>query len=285
MTINENDDALHVEQAMTLLSSDAGAVRAGKAISLLAAGLTQIPRCEWQSAFPNNVVATACLTRAFRQLRAAYVLMIWGYCAEVPAILRFAYECCGLARMLAHDPAQAEKWFDKERWVPDRRVRRWFSDLGSNTTGKSSDEILDAYSSTYSGMSDRSHPTAVACMSALSVDEHGFEPQLETVFNEEQFRTCAAGIAATAIFACFALRNAAVDEQVLNPQWRRDVAELAREILDSDMPHLDRDWTEEERQFEALQQRIQAAEKLGEALRRDPRSWLNLRDSEPPTGN
>jgi hypothetical protein len=46
MPSNENDDALHIEQAMPLLSRDADAVRAGKAIGLFGAGLSQIPRCE-----------------------------------------------------------------------------------------------------------------------------------------------------------------------------------------------------------------------------------------------
>jgi hypothetical protein len=61
------------------------------------------------------------------------------------------------------------------------------------------------------------------------------------VFAEEEFRACAAEISGPAIFACFALRNAAVDERAIHPRWRQDLYDLARETFESDMVHLERD--------------------------------------------
>jgi hypothetical protein len=280
--LNENDDARYLEKSMPLASNDPDLQRAGKAIGLFAAGLQQIPRYEWKDIFPNDFSAIACMARAFRQLRAAYMLALWGYCAEAHPLLRFVYETCGLARMLAKDSDKAEKWLRENKWFPDREVRKWFADSGPNSTASSRDEVLDTYRSGYKEMSARSHPTAVACVPALEVNEDGFEPRLATVFVDEEFRTCMAEIAATAIFACFTLRNAAVNESVLHPKWRQDVYELSREIMNSDMPHLARDWAEEQRQYDQLQQRVQSAARLDETLRRDPRSWDNLRKPSSP---
>jgi hypothetical protein len=279
--IDENDDARYLEESMALATTDPDIMRTGKAIGLFAAGLAMVPQCEWRDVFPNDFAATACLSRAFRQLRAAYMLMIWGYCAEAHVILRAVYESSGLARMLAKDATSAEKWLRKQRWFPDREVRGWFAASGSNSAGGEPSEILASYSKAYREMSARSHPTAVACASALHVDERGPAPQLETIFIEEEFRTCAREIGATAIFACFTLRNAAVDERVLPPQWRQDVYELAREIIRADLPHLERDWAKEQAKYEQLQERVQSAANLTETLRRDPRSWTNLKDLPP----
>jgi hypothetical protein len=58
--------------------------------------------------------------------------------------------------------------------------------------------------------------------------------------------------------------------------------ELAREITNSDMPHLDRDWAAEQQQYEELQKRIQTAAHLNETLHHDPRSWLSLKAAGSP---
>jgi hypothetical protein len=275
--INENDDTRYAEQAIAL-STNPNIARAGKAVALFAAGLALTPRLEWQDVFPNDFAAIACLARALRQLRAAILLMMGGYCAEVRPILRFAYETCGLARMLAHDTTRAEKWLRKMYWFPDGEVRRWFAGSGDHTSGQTPEEILQMYSTGYREMSRRSHPTALACLPALRVDERGPVPQLETVFAEEEFRACAAEICGAAIFACFTLRNAAVDQRAIHPRWRQDLYNLAREAFGSDMAHLERDWAEEQRQYEQLQQRVQSAAHLREKLQSSPSSWLNLRE-------
>jgi hypothetical protein len=275
---SDANEARYVDQAVALASNDADLDRARRAVVLFAAGLAMVPRLEWRDVFPNDFSAVACLARAHRQLRAALLLMMWGYSAEVRPILRFAYEACGLARMLAHEPARAEKWLRKMQWFPDREVRQWFASLSGNATGQTPAEILSTYRSGYNAMSARSHPTAIACMSSMRIEEIGPELQLESVFVEEEFRSCAAEIAATALFACFTLRNAAVDERAIDPNWRRDLYDLARDVQAKEMPHLERDWAEEQRRYAELQQRVQSAAHLRERLRDDPRSWTNLRE-------
>lgn len=277
--IDPNDTAHYMEQAVPLVSTDPVLLRARKAFGLFSAGLLMVPPIEWEAVYPNDFAARACLARTFRQLRASYLLMVSGYLAEVRILLRAAYESSTLARMLAHDETRAEKWLRQQHWVADSEVRKWFAGSAPNSTGTQPDEVLEIYKTAYKAMSDRSHPTAMVCVSALRVDANGPVLQLETTFDEGEFRTCAAEFAATAISACFALRNAAVDERALPPQWRQDVYELAREITGSDMPHLDRDWADEQERFDRLQSRIQSAKDLVENLRRDPRSWWNLMES------
>ncbi len=113
--IDPNDTAHHMEQAMTLVSTDPVLVRANRALGLFSAGL-MVPPIEWQAVYPNDFAALACLARACRQLRASYMLMISGYLAEVRILLRAVYESSGLARMLAHDAASAEKWLRQRKY-------------------------------------------------------------------------------------------------------------------------------------------------------------------------
>src|SRR5215467_11744278 len=95
------------------------------AVNLFGDGLGLLPRCPWHDVFPNDLSATACFGRAYRQLRAAVTLLMSGYYTEARVILRSTYECAAAARMLAKDPQRAEKWLRKERWFPDREVRSW----------------------------------------------------------------------------------------------------------------------------------------------------------------
>jgi len=124
-------------------------------------------------------------------------------------------------------------------------------------------------------------------MPALEVGQRSLSLRHETVFVPEAFRACAADIGNSAVFACFALRNAAVNERAIDPRWRAAVYDLAREINESDMPHLERNWEEEQAEYQRLQLRVQAAAGLKEALREDPRSWVNLQkpgDGEDDAG-
>jgi hypothetical protein len=190
-------------------------------------------------------------------------------------LLRAAYESAALSRMLGKDPSRAEKWIRKQHWFPDREVRAWFANAVPNSVS-TPEEILNTYGAAYRQTSTIAHPTAVACFSALHLDEEGVSPQLESIFSEDDFRNCTIEVAATAIFTCFALRNAAVSEDAIDPEWRRRLYDLARQMNDSDMPHLERDWAAEQSKYENLQRKIQSDEGLFEHLRNDPRSWDNL---------
>lgn len=55
--------------------------------------------------------------------------------------------------------------------------------------------------------------------------------------------------------------------------------ELSREVLKKDMPHLERNWEDEQRQYEDLRRKIQSADKLQEVLKTSPYSWQNLQTS------
>jgi hypothetical protein len=271
----ESEDVRFATQAMELASRDPTCARMNTALMLLQEGLMLVPKSAWPDVFPNNLAALACLARAYRQLRGAFTLTIWGYCAEARVLLRSAYESAALARMLGKDPSRAEKWIRKQHWFPDREVRAWFADAAPNSVS-SPEEILSTYGAAYKHSSALAHPTAIACVSALHLDEESISAQLATVFSEDDFRNCTIEVAATTIFACFALRNAAVNEGAIDPEWRRRLYDLAREMSDSDMPHLERDWAEEQSKYEDLQRRIQSADGLFERLRKDPRSWDNL---------
>ena len=278
------DDIRHLRTVQASMHGDPLIGRMGYVIGLLGEGLGLAPRPEWDRVFANDLSALACLGRAYRQLRAAAALAHLGYYAEVRLILRAVYESAALSRMIAKEPALAEKWLRKEHWFPDREVRSWMSgrrnDLGN------SEEIMKDYSKFYRTMSAWSHPTAISCMEIVKPQpEHPNRPglNLNSTFDESVFRMCVIEVASTAMFACFAFRNAVVDERAIDPDWRRRLYEVSATLVGHEMPHLQRDWDEERRQYDRLKTRVQTADRIAERLRDDPLSWRNLKDSEPPS--
>jgi hypothetical protein len=174
--------------------------------------------------------------------------------------------------VLAKEPQMAEKWLRKGKWFPDREVRKWLEEVRGD-----SDETVDHYRTYYSRMSAWAHPTLVSCFDLIIADEKRFAILTGTRLNEDGLRNCIKQIAVTAIFACFAVRNSAVNEEVIDPNWRRDLSKLAREVLEHEMPNLDRDWEDEQRKHDAFQQRVQAADQLEQRLREQPASWRNTK--------
>ena len=273
---SDPDEVRHLKRAIEVVSRDPAFDRMKQAVNLLGEGLGLAPRPPWSSVFPNDLSALACLSRAYRQLRAAAALLMWGYYGEVRMVLRGVYESAALARMLAKEPMLAEKWLRKRQWFPDRDVRQWMADTWTNSV-MAPEDAGKLYARGYRQMSAWAHPTAISCLSLVKREEFGPRIQLITVFDDDEFRACTAEIAADAIFGCFALRNAAVDEKAIDPGWRRRLAELASEIWGHDSPHLERDWENEEREYRALQERVQAGSELDSHLREHPRSWKNLK--------
>jgi hypothetical protein len=270
------DDSRYLRQAADMARGDSSFERMVELIGLLGQGISLAPRLPWTDVYPNDLSALACLSRAFRQLRSAVTLMMNGYCPEARVMLRGAYESSALARMLAKDLDSADKWLRREHWFPDREVRQWFASAGSIQSSRS-DEIIDTYGRFYRETSRWAHPTALSCIPLMRGNEYGPRPQLGTVFVEEEFRSCVMEIAATALFACFALRNSAAGEEAIDPWWRERLYELAPQITGSEMPHLERDWAVEQEQYEELQQKVQLAADLTDRLQSDPRSWDNLK--------
>jgi hypothetical protein len=223
-----------------------------------------------ETTFPNDLAASACMNRAFRQLEATTVLLGYGFYAEIRNLLRSVYESVGLGRTLAKEPDMADKWLRKDRWWPDRVVRKWLSET------RFVDDV-QPFQNYYKEGSAWAHPTAKSCLP-------GFEQVGDVLvwddapsFDPEVSRQVALEIAATALFASFAFRNAVVDESAIDPEWRRDLYGLAEKIAGEPIAHLERNWEEEQRRYEAIMARVREAEDAEEVLRTHPRSWNNIR--------
>ncbi|MFD4814626.1 hypothetical protein, partial [Streptomyces sp. NPDC058418] len=84
----------------------------------------------------------------------------------------------------------------------------------------------------------------------------------------------------TALFACIAFRNAVVDERAIDPAWRRDLYELAREMSVKAMPHLDRDWDTEQAHYDAVMANLRDRRYRKGQARTHPRAYNNLKPQE-----
>lgn len=232
-----------------------------------------------QTAFPpdttfsNDLAGAACMMRAFRQLEAATVLLGYGFYAEIRNLLRSAYESAGLGRTLAKSPEMAEKWLRKGRWWPDSSVRKW---LEENRVVQD----VQPFRNFYKEASAWAHPTATSCLPVLSSSDQAITVEVP-VFDPSLSRQVAREIAATAVFACFAFRNAVVNEAAISPEWRRDLYELAEVIFTRPLPHLQRDWDTEQERYDALMARIRDESEAEEVLRSHPLSWSNLNRPAP----
>jgi hypothetical protein len=252
-------------------------LRAGLYLMRLALSWAPQP---WTSTAVNDFAAVACFTRCYRQIRAATLLAMFGYYSEVSTVLRGAYESGSLGRYLAHEPEKAEKWLEKNGWlpkksgwIPDREVREWF---GGG----------DSYADFYGGLSKLAHPTARSCVPLLDPSEKGYEIKFSTIFTADQVDGSLSQVLGVLLWACFALKNAAPDEDALPPHWRQGLAEFANETNDylgektgvsGDYSNLQKDWEEEHRRWQEYLDRATRAADLDDLLDQDPRSWKNLK--------
>ena len=241
------------------------------ALGLLASVLEQIDYNLHEHPFPNDLGSFACFTRTFRDLRAATHLALSGYEGQARALLRDAYESAGLGRLLAHDLELAEKWLRKGHWVPDRVVR-------ASIEGQVlPDGEQSPYQEYYRLASAWAHPTARSTVPLVLDPDGATQPKLLTRFNQGTLEMLLREIVGEAVFACFALKRAMVDEQILLPAWREQLAKLAEEISGQAMPHLHRDQEAEQRDFEAIQANVLSADQLEDYLRDHPNSWDSVR--------
>ncbi len=218
---------------------------------------------------PNTIAGLACMGRALSQIRAAWYLLLNGYYIEVEALLRGAYEAGALSRLLAHEPRMAEQWLRKGRWFPDRDVRAWFGDDDK------------AYSQVYGYMSSMTHPTAASTRGFILEEGETYSVRLTNRFEDEEFDEQLDHLIMVALWLCFAIRNAAISEEALSPDWRRALADLASEVAPEETwAHLERKWDEEESRWRELLERVMTASELDAALDADPLSWRNLSRSE-----
>ncbi|MGP3924770.1 hypothetical protein [Streptomyces sp. 8N616] len=224
--------------------------------------------------FPNDLAASACMNRAFRQLEAATVLLSYGFYAEIRNLLRSVYESAGLGRTLAKEPWMADKWLRKGQWWPDRKVRDW---LEENRVVQDAQPFRNYYKEASAWV----HPTAASCLPGFAVDESAITWDDAPPYRPDLSRQLTMEITSTAVFACFAFRNAVVDEAAIPPEWRRDLFELAEAIDGGPHAHLERDWEAEQERYDALVARVRDAAEAEEVLRSHPRAWKNLQSPVP----
>jgi hypothetical protein len=100
--------------------------------------------------------------------------------------------------------------------------------------------------------------------------------QLESDFDAAWYEGIWQGIAGTSLWACFAVRNAAVNEAAIPPEWRQELSNLATSISpESDWSHLQRDWVVEQEKWEVLKRATPSAADTENRVEQDPRSLSN----------
>ncbi|WP_331768912.1 hypothetical protein OG948_59380 (plasmid) [Embleya sp. NBC_00888] len=243
----------------------------GRAFTLYGGFVHALTGTPVEGAFPNAIAAAALFGRGYTQLRAAYELAAQGFNAEAFNLLRSVYESTGLGRMLAKEEGTAQKWIEKGQWTPDKKVREWLGEAQHE-----SEDGVRPYANFYREASAWAHPKAVSCLGLLHVEDDVINVQTTIIFDADTSRKVVSAITWTTVFACFALRNAVVDERVIPPEWRQELFALARALSGDAMPHLERDWEQERTRFESVLSRLRDANELTETLRTDPRSWDNL---------
>lgn len=222
--------------------------------------------------FANELGGTVALARTGMQMRAAYILAAHGFNAEVRNLLRSAYESAGLARVIAKDGQIAERWLKEGHYFPDSAVRRWIRKIRNDPQS-----TVEGFKDFYENYSAWAHPTATSCLPLVKVDNDRLILDPSVSYDSTRSRTVLMEIAIVGLFACFAWRNAFVDETILPTAWRRDLYDLARKMSGDYMPHLERDWQDEESRHQKFLENIKNASEMDETLRNDPGSWHNLR--------
>lgn len=230
--------------------------------------------------FPNAVAGTACFGLAHRTLRASLLLLHFGYYESVAPLLRTAYEAAGCGQYLSRNPEAAQRWIDRSTHWPRNEVR---DRLGDVTRG-------EAYGRHYGFISSLSHPTARASMGSVTLEDQHMRPVLFRDIDAEELRHLAIWLAGTAVFACFALRNANPDG-ALEPKWLQGLATLASAVADAagaedaDWSHLHRDWEADQEVWETIIRRLQSNDELERALDEHPASWRRARRAADSTAD
>ena len=129
-------------------------------------------------------------------------------------------------------------------------------------------------------------------MSLVEVSEGAVQGRLaRDVAEEEELKAVATWIAATAVFTCFAIRNASPHEAT-EPRWLASVKQLAEElariagIADADFSHLEQDWEEAQRRWQQVIDKLRPSQELDRALQEEPASRLRaVREAEARGGS
>lgn len=274
------DHLQHQQEFLQRLSSWPEAMPLNHASRLLYWAVCNYASIPSDALLPTNTAGAACFARCFWQLRGALGLAELGFNAEARNLLRSAYESAGLGRILALDEAGADDWFaDPKRW-PHKRVRRWIDETQLIPGAAGED-----YAGFYQLASAWAHPSAESCMPALSDDGTTTSPSLTITFDEDASRQAVREITLAIVFTCFAIKNALGSEQVLDPNWFKELGDLARELTGQPMEHLKRDWEKERVRFAAFMDKVHTADQAQEVLANHSRSVRNLTNPEATAEN
>ena len=263
----------HSEQTS---SSDAVALRVGQidhGMQLIAVAIEQSAHSVNSVKLSNELSALACYTRSFRGLRAATVLAMEGLYLEARVYLRDVYESAGLGRLLAMNPKKADDWLLRERWIKDNEVRQYVEKF----TMPGGSEGSSPYREYYRQASELHHPTMRGCLPLILDSADAIcVPRLESSFDSDILDKILHEIAVECTFVCFTMINAAASPDIIWPEWRKAVHELAMSLVgDSDLDHLKRDWDADQERFDAIASHVLAGDDAEQAIDQHPNSVRN----------
>jgi len=261
-------DAEH--QAATAKTYGAILDRIVRALDLLFFALERAADCEVSPPAPNSTAALACLSSAFRGIRAATLLAVQGYSTEARTIVRRTYETAALARMLAKDAHLAERWFEKGEWFPDRKVRQWFG-----VQSQPGDEH-SSYQDFYREASAYAHPTVKSTVPLIVADGRLSRMSLDTKPEPGEALVVLREIAAEALFVCLAARNALASPDSLGPDWTKSLEELATDI-GVDLPNLRTNYDSAAAKYERFVAQIMPASEVDRYLQEHPNGYDNTK--------
>ncbi|MDV6209308.1 hypothetical protein R3Q08_13790 [Rhodococcus erythropolis] len=224
-----------------------------------------------RAAFANEVAALCCLIRAYQGLQSGAQLAATGFYTDARAVIRGAYESGGLSRMLAHDVPLAERWLRKAEWVPDRASRDFAVALSGGD-----EEAKIPYQQYYKHASAYAHPSAKSSLPFLFTPDAEFRPRPYPVFDEDELRAVVYELTAEAIFVAYCFRNAMANDEIMDPRWHQDLADVARAFTGGPMEHLEADWEAKQRNYEDFQTFVRPAEEIDEFLRGHPNAVNNV---------
>lgn len=236
-------------------------------MELLDAGLAAAYGSPPEHWFPNNVAATALLTRAYQGIQAASLLCVLAFYVEARSTMRGVYESAGLARMLAHRPDFAERWLHEGEWFKDNLQRQFVT--------KMSGETDLPHAETYRHLSENAHPKAVSTLSCLFDREGSYRPMAYPLVDEDDARETARYITAVSLYVLWTFRNAAAHHDAIPTWWMKRLTELSEHISGVAHDHLDKDWDAQQKRHDALTAQVQHSKELAQALADDPDSVQN----------
>lgn len=228
--------------------------------------MTNIPE---NALFANAAAALACFSLAHQHLRMCLLAVTFGYYESLGSNLRSAYEAAGCGQYLSREPDAAEKWIRRSSSWPRDEVR---SRLGDVTRGS-------AYGRFYGVVSARAHPTAKASMGLVELEDGVATSRLaRRAADEDELRGAALWIAGTAVFTCFAIRNAN-PAGATEPRWLEGVKQIAEDLsrmtgAGSDFSHLEQDWVQGQERWERIVDKLRPSHELDRAMDEEPSSWL-----------